>query len=207
MKQERTSPPLWTAILIMTGGAIGAFAFLLVFAFWSGSPVQDALIEAHGAIIIQPSDALDEHQTEHMLSLMKGGALLSADQFLDHTVSFYEQMINLLVTLLMLVAGAAYLYIKAISDDFAKQQAQKYALEMLENTKFRDQVEEYLKPYATSLKAAEEAQLALEDFQSIPNFEERLKSQEEQIKVISEILATQDKSEDTDAAVIEMQQN
>lgn len=197
-RNGRSAP--WTLFLLLIGSALGAFAFLLLFTFWQGSPITSSLIEAHGAIIVKPQNTLSEQHIAQMNELMRGGTVLTADQFLDHTTSFYETLITVLVTLLGLVAGTAYMYIKSVSADTASEQAKKYSLESFETDKFRLKIDEKLAPHIENLSDAFDTQAALQHLEKIsddlPSLKIKIEALEQQIKAISNKIAKSDLSEE-----------
>lgn len=201
MDQRISRPPVWSCILIIVGSALGAFAFLTLFTFWQGSPIQSSLMEAHGAVLVKPTNPITESQITQINELMRGGTVLSADQFLDHTTSFYETLISILVTLLGLVAGIAYMYIKSVSVESAKDQARKYSIESLESDKFRSVLNEKLSPHLTPLNDISDTHLALQDLEDIsdrmPEAERRIASLQDQVRALANVISSQDETEDS----------
>lgn len=142
---NRLVRPIWTAALILCGVALAAYAMEITFGLWFAQPVREALIASNSTILIKPDHKLTPEELSHLSSLVQQGAVLTQDQLLGHLNTFYQGLIQILVTILGLVGIVAYFFIRSVSLDQAKTAASKTAEEIVqrkfEEKKFSDEIE------------------------------------------------------------------
>lgn len=127
------------------GALVGTALFLIVATVWSGSPIQGAIVSAHGSIFHQEV-VLSPEELGLVKTLESKGALISSNDLFGRVVSYYESVITILTTIIGIFAIVSYIYIKSTNQEQFKQEIERQVNEKLEakfeSSAFVEEIEE-----------------------------------------------------------------
>lgn len=112
-------------ILIFSGAVTGTVLFLFVTAMVLGDPINDTVVSAHGLIFEESVVDLSDSEKALVARLLANGGIISPSMLLSEMSSFYERVITILTVLISILGFIAFMYVKSISVDGARDLVSK----------------------------------------------------------------------------------
>lgn len=124
------------AFLITFGSAVGGFAFVAFAVIIAGNPVTDVITSAHGFLINREPATLSEEENAYLLYLIEEGHVVPIQNFIAQIADYYANIIAILLVLIAVVAGLAYLYIRMVSKQEAEDLTRAAVKERFDSAEF-----------------------------------------------------------------------
>jgi hypothetical protein len=192
-------------LLVVVGAAIGGFLFLLFAVLYVGEPLTDAVISSHGFLFNSEPIDLTATQTIVLEALVAQGHILPIESYIGQISSYYGTIINVLIVVIGLISGAAFLYIRAVSKIDAEEIVSSAAVEASKtyfgSTEFSGSVSKMVRECVEREKEVGSLSFEIGEFRGMLDqlaaAEESLAQAEDRIveRVLESIAAQQDTSE------------
>jgi len=127
-------------ILIFFGAVTGTMIFLFVTAMVMGDPINDAVVSAHGLVFERSVVDLSDNEKALVARLLSNGGIISPSMLLSEMSSFYERVITILTVLISVLGFIAFMYVKSISVDGARDLVSKEVEKSLNSSEHNELV-------------------------------------------------------------------
>lgn len=132
-------------ILVFSGAVTGAILFLFVTAIVMGDPINDVVVSAHGLVFEKSVVELSDNEKALVARLLSNGGIISPSMLLSEMSSFYERVITILTVLISVLGFIAFMYVKSISVDGARDLVSKEVEKSLNSSGHKELVENRVK--------------------------------------------------------------
>ncbi len=159
MTKEKKSSYIFY-LTVFLGCFLGTLLFLFCFFVIFSTSFQESISSINGVFFGTSKQSLSPSERFHLIELIDNGHVIRAESIISDLSSYYESVINILVTLVGILGVIAFMYVKAFStekaEEASKMAAEKTATTYLESKRFNDEnikyIDESLKSVKSSLK-------------------------------------------------------